>query len=49
MKNRQISNERSKYLKKLKINKFLIILTQVLILVRFFGSMGTPCKFKGNR
>lgn len=35
MKNKEISNERKKYLNKIKLNKFLVIMTQVLILVGF--------------
>jgi len=35
MKNKVISDERKKYLNKLKLDKFLVILTQVLILVGF--------------
>lgn len=35
MKNNEISKERKKYLNKLKLNKFLVILTQLLILIGF--------------
>ena len=35
MKNKEISNERKKYLNKIKLDKFLVIMTQVLILVGF--------------
>lgn len=35
MKNKGISNERKKYLNKIKLDKFLVIVTQVLILVGF--------------
>ena len=37
MKNNEISKERKKYLNKIKINKFLVILTQILILVGFLA------------
>lgn len=37
MKNKEISKERKKYLNKLKINKLLIILTQISILVGFLA------------
>lgn len=48
MKNRDISNERRKYLNSVKLNKFLVILTQILVLVRFFGNLGITCKCKYN-
>ena len=35
MKNNEISKERKKYLNKIKLNKFLVILTQLLILIGF--------------
>lgn len=35
MKNREISNERKKYLNKIKLDRVLVILTQILILVGF--------------
>lgn len=37
MKNRFVSNERKKYLKNIKKNKILVLLTQILILVAFLG------------
>lgn len=37
MKSKGISIERKKYLRKIKLNKFLVILTQLLILVGFLG------------
>lgn len=37
MKNRNVSVERKKYLYKVKLNKFLIVLTQILILVSFLA------------
>ena len=37
MKNKEISKERKKYLNKIKINKFLVILTQILILAGFLA------------
>lgn len=37
MKNKIISKERKKYLNKIKLNKFLIILTQLLILIGFLS------------
>lgn len=48
MKNKKISNERKKYLNKIKINKFFVILTQILILVRFFSSLGDFSKCKNH-
>ena len=44
MKNNKISNERKKYLNKVKKNKILVILTQLLILIRIFSNLGNPCK-----
>lgn len=44
MKNNEISKERKKYLNKLKLNKFLVILTQLLILIRIFSNLGNTCK-----
>ena len=44
MKNNEISNERKKYLNKVKKNKILVILTQLLILVRIFINLGNTCK-----
>lgn len=49
MKNNEISNERKKYLNKVKKNKILVILTQLLILIRIFSSLGNTCKQKHNR
>ena len=49
MKNNEISNERKKYLNKVKKNKILVILTQLLILIRIFNSLGNTCKQKHNR
>lgn len=37
MKNKILSKERKKYLNKIRLNKFLIILTQLLILIGFLG------------
>lgn len=37
MKNNQISKERKKYLNKIRINSFLVILTQILILIGFLA------------
>ena len=37
MKNNEISKERKKYLDKIRINRFLVILTQILILVGFLA------------
>ena len=37
MKNNQISKERKEYLKQIKLNKFLVILTQIVILVGFLA------------
>lgn len=37
MKNRAVSVERKKYLYKVKLNKFLVLLTQILILVGFLA------------
>lgn len=37
MKNKILSKERKKYLNKIKLNKFLIILTQLLILIGFLS------------
>ena len=37
MKKAKISNERKKYLKKIKINKFIVFLTQIAILVGFLA------------
>lgn len=48
MKNKQISKERRKYLNKVKLNKFLIVLTQILILIRIFSNMGNTCKCRDN-
>lgn len=48
MKNKEISNERKKYLNKIKINKFLVIVTQILILVRLFSNLGDFSKCKNN-
>lgn len=44
MKNKKISKERKKYLNKVKKNKILIILTQLLILIRIFINLGTTSK-----
>ena len=44
MKNNEISNERKKYLNKVKKNKILVILTQLLILIRIFSNLGNTCK-----
>ena len=44
MKNNEISNERKKYLNKVKKNKLLVILTQLLILIRIFSNLGNTCK-----
>lgn len=44
MKNNELSNERKKYLNKVKKNKILVILIQLLILIRIFSSMGNTCK-----
>lgn len=49
MKNNEISNERKKYLNKVKKNKILVILTQLLILIRIFSSLGNISKQKHNR
>lgn len=49
MKNNVISKERKKYLNKIKTNKILIILTQLLILVRIFSYLGNSCKYEINR
>ena len=35
MKIKEVSKERKKYLNKIKLNRFLVILTQILILVGF--------------
>ncbi len=48
MKSRQISIERKKYLNKVKLNKFLVILTQILILARIFSNLGNTCKCRYN-
>lgn len=48
MKNKGISIERKKYLNKVKLNKFLVILTQILVLARFFSNLGNTCKYKYN-
>lgn len=37
MKNKEISKERKKYLNKIKVNKFFVVLTQILILVGFLA------------
>ena len=44
MKNKEISKERKKYLNNVKKNKILVILTQLLILIRIFSSLGNTCK-----
>jgi len=44
MRNRHISNERRKYLNRVKLEKFLVILTQILVLSRIFDFMGKSCK-----
>lgn len=44
MKNSEISNERKKYLNKVKKNKILVILTQLVILIRIFSNLGNTCK-----
>lgn len=44
MKNNEISNERKKYLSNVKKNKILVILTQLLILIRIFSSLGNTCE-----
>lgn len=44
MKNNEISKERKKYLNKVKKNKILVILTQLLILIRIFSDLGNTCK-----
>ena len=49
MKNNEISKERKKYLNKIRKNKILVILTQLLILIRIFSSLGNTCKQKYNR
>ena len=49
MKNNEISKERKKYLNKVKKNKILVILTQLLILIRIFSGLGNTCKQKHNR
>lgn len=49
MKNNEISKERKKYLNKVKKNKILVILTQLLILIRIFSNLGNTCKQKHNR
>ena len=48
MKNNNISKERKKYIKKIKLNKFLVISTQILILVRNFNNLGSNGKYKCN-
>ncbi len=48
MKNKEISEERKKYLNKTKRNKVLVILTQLLILIRFFSNLGRFSKCKNN-
>lgn len=48
MKSKEISNERKKYLKKVRINKYLIILTQILVLIRISSYLGNTCKCKYN-
>lgn len=44
MKNNEISKERKKYLNKVKKNKILVIVTQLLILIRIFSDLGNTCK-----
>ena len=44
MKNNEISKERKKYLNKIRKNKILVILTQLLILIRIFSNLGNTCK-----
>lgn len=44
MKSNEISNERKKYLNKVKKNKILVILTQLLILLRIFSNLGNTSK-----
>lgn len=44
MKNNEISNDRKKYLNNVKKNKILVILTQLLILIRIFSSLGNTCE-----
>ena len=48
MKNNKISKERKTYLNKIRLNKFLIILTQLLILIRYFNNLGSTSKCKYN-
>ena len=48
MKSNNISKERKKYIKKIKLNKFLVISTQILILVRNFNNLGSNGKCKCN-
>lgn len=48
MKNNKISKERKKYLNKIRLNKFLIIVTQILILIRHFNNLGSTSKCKYN-
>ncbi len=49
MKNNEISKERKKYLNRIKKNKILVIVTQLLILIRIFSNLGNTCKQKNNR
>lgn len=49
MKNNEISKERKKYLNKVKKNRVLVILTQLVILIRIFSNLGNTCKQKHNR
>lgn len=49
MKNEMISKERKKYLRKNRANKFFILLTQILIIIRIFRNLGATCGLKGNR
>ena len=49
MKNNEISKERKKYLNKIKLNKFLVILTQLLILIRLSSNLGNTSKYEINR
>lgn len=43
MKNEMISKDRKKYLRKNRTNKFLVLLTQILIIIRIFRNLGVTC------